>query len=93
VGDLATTCFSPDGRNRSCGEALGRGQSLADHLAHTRSVVEGVDTCDAIVRDARARGIELPIMEAVHSVLFGGVAPAQALQSLMARDVGVERVR
>lgn len=93
VGDLATTCFSPDGRNRSCGEALGRGQSLADHLAHTRSVVEGVDTCDAIVRDARARGIELPIMEAVHGVLFGGVAPAQALQSLMARDVGVERVR
>jgi hypothetical protein len=32
-------------------------------------------------------------MEAVHGVLFGGVAPAQALQSLMARDVGVERVR
>lgn len=93
VGDLATTCFSPDGRNRSCGEALGRGQTLAEHLAHTRSVVEGVDTCDAIVRDARARGIELPIMEAVHGVLFGGIAPAQALQSLMSRDVGVERVR
>jgi glycerol-3-phosphate dehydrogenase (NAD(P)+) len=93
VGDLATTCFSPDGRNRSCGEALGCGQTLAEHLAHTRSVVEGVETCDAIVRDARARGIELPIMEAVHGVLFGGVAPAKALQSLMSRDVGVERVR
>jgi glycerol-3-phosphate dehydrogenase (NAD(P)+) len=93
VGDLATTCFSLDGRNRSCGEALGRGQSLQDHLAGTRSVVEGVDTCDAIVRDARARGIELPIMEAVHGVLFGGIAPAQALHSLMTREVGVERVR
>lgn len=92
VGDLATTCFSADGRNRSCGEALGRGQTIAEHLASTRSVVEGVETCRAIVGDARARGLELPIMEAVHSVLFGGVSPAQALRTLMARGVGVERV-
>ena len=28
VGDLATTCFSPEGRNRSCGEAIGKGQTL-----------------------------------------------------------------
>lgn len=93
VGDLATTCFSPDGRNRSCGEAIGRGQSLEQHLASTKSVVEGVDTCDAIVRDARARGIELPIAEAVHAVLFGGVSATQALQSLMSRELRVERVR
>ena len=32
VGDLATTCFSPEGRNRSCGEALGRGRKLDDYL-------------------------------------------------------------
>ena len=25
VGDLATTCFSPTGRNRTCGEQLGKG--------------------------------------------------------------------
>ena len=28
VGDLATTCFSPTGRNRTCGEMLGRGKKL-----------------------------------------------------------------
>ena len=33
VGDLATTCFSPTGRNRTCGEMLGRGKKLEDVLA------------------------------------------------------------
>src|SRR5690606_32259414 len=28
IGDLATTCFSPTGRNRTCGELLGQGHSL-----------------------------------------------------------------
>ena len=38
VGDLATTCFSPDGRNRSCGEAIGRGVSLGNYIEGSRCV-------------------------------------------------------
>jgi glycerol-3-phosphate dehydrogenase (NAD(P)+) len=92
VGDLATTCFSPDGRNRTLGEMIGRGASLADALGATRSVVEGVETARALREVARAGGIETPIIESVCRVLFEGVAPRTAVRDLMARSAGAERV-
>lgn len=90
VGDLATTCFCPEGRNRSCGEAIGRGECLADHLAATESVVEGVETSKAICRLADERGVEMPISQAVRAVLFDGLSPQRALAELMRREVGAE---
>ena len=91
VGDLATTCFCPEGRNRTCGEAIGRGMPLEDHLASTSSVVEGVETSKAICRLAASHGVEMPIAEAVRRVLFEGLAPREALAGLMQREVGAER--
>lgn len=93
VGDLATTCFSPEGRNRSCGEALGRGETLEEHLASTRSVVEGVETARSVVQFARERGIEVPIMEAVSRILFEGLPVSDAIRGLMSRDLKEERIR
>jgi glycerol-3-phosphate dehydrogenase (NAD(P)+) len=92
VGDLATSCFSPEGRNRSCGEALGRGAKLADYLARTPSVVEGVATTKSVVELSRRHGVDMPIVQAVHGVLFEGIDPVRAIGRLMARDVGGERV-
>jgi len=92
VGDLATTCFSPEGRNRSCGEAIGRGESLEAHLHRTRSVVEGVETARSVAGLAHDRGIEMPITEAVCRILFDGLAPAKAIRELMSREAKAERV-
>ncbi len=92
VGDLATTCFSPDGRNRSCGEAIGSGTSLEDYLAGSMCVVEGVETTKAIVELARARGVEVPILDAVHSVLFEGLPARSAIEGLLSRDLGSETI-
>ena len=92
VGDLATTCFSPEGRNRSCGEAIGRGEPLAAYLSRTNSVVEGVATSHALLALARAHGVEMPIVRAVESILFHGKTPAAAIRELMGREAGVERV-
>ncbi|MEO0482837.1 MAG: NAD(P)H-dependent glycerol-3-phosphate dehydrogenase [Planctomycetota bacterium] len=93
VGDLATTCFSPEGRNRSCGEALGKGQSLEDYLNATPFVVEGVETARAVRELAGRFKVEMPIADAVYSVLFGGTDPIQAITRLMSRDPKEERVR
>lgn len=90
VGDLATTCFCPEGRNRTCGEAIGRGIPLETHLASIDSVVEGVETSKAIARLAAAHGVEMPIADAVRQVLFEGLAPREALAGLMRREVGAE---
>lgn len=93
LGDLATSCFSPEGRNRSCGEALGKGVRLRQYLARSESVVEGVQTTRAVVRLARKYRVEMPIVEAVHSVLFKRVDPIEAITRLMSREMKAERVR
>jgi glycerol-3-phosphate dehydrogenase (NAD(P)+) len=92
VGDLATSCFSPEGRNRSCGEALGRGQKLDDYLKSIPYVVEGVATTRSVVAVARKYRVDMPITSAVHAVLFEGVDPIEAIGQLMAREQKAERV-
>ena len=93
VGDLATTCFSPFGRNRTCGERLGRGESLDDVLGSTVSVVEGVPTTRAVADLARQHDVDMPITNAVHAVLFERLDPMDAIWSLMQREAKAERVR
>lgn len=92
VGDLATTCFSPDGRNRSCGEAIGAGMTLKEYLAGSQCVVEGVETTRAMVQLAKTHGVEVPIIDAVHSVLFEGVSPRVAIEDLLSRGAGSETI-
>jgi len=92
VGDLATTCFSPEGRNRSCGEALGKGQKLEDYLRESPFVVEGVATTQSVMDLARKYRVEMPITESVYSVLFEGVDPIGAISRLMSRELKQERV-
>lgn len=92
VGDLATTCFSRDGRNRSCGEAIGKGMPLEDYLRESNCVVEGVATTKSIMQLVERLEVDVPIMMAVNSVLFEGVPPREAIQGLLAREAGREIV-
>jgi len=92
VGDLATTCFSPTGRNRTCGEQLGKGRKLQDVLADIPGVVEGVPTTKSVVQLARKYNVEMPITAAVHKVLFEGLDPLEAISQLMTRTPKPERV-
>jgi glycerol-3-phosphate dehydrogenase (NAD(P)+) len=86
LGDLITTCVSPEGRNRTVGEKIGKGQKLADILGQMDSVAEGVPTTQSVMQLAKRHGVEMPITEAVHSVLFEGKDAIDALTDLMARD-------
>ncbi|MBX3386281.1 MAG: NAD(P)-dependent glycerol-3-phosphate dehydrogenase [Phycisphaeraceae bacterium] len=92
VGDLATTCFSPEGRNRTLGEALGRGESLDDYLKRSPYVVEGVATTRSVMDLAAKYRVEMPITQAVHAVLFERLDPIDAIGQLMARSQKRETV-
>lgn len=87
LGDLVTTCVSPEGRNRTFGERVGRGEKPAAVLASMVGVVEGMPTCAAVVRLARDKYIDMPICQSLHAVLFGNCDPRQALADLMAREL------
>jgi glycerol-3-phosphate dehydrogenase (NAD(P)+) len=85
LGDLITTCVSPQGRNRSLGERIGKGQKLDDILATMDSVAEGVPTTKSVHQLSRQHDVEMPITESVHSVLFEGKDAIAALTELMSR--------
>lgn len=90
VGDLATTCFSPDGRNRACGEAIARGVDLDEYIETQQCVVEGVPTLESVLDRTRVLGLDLPIMSAVGEVFLEGRDPRQVIHDLMTRPSGPE---
>jgi len=85
MGDLVLTCTGALSRNRSLGVELGRGRKLAEIMAATRMVAEGVGTTAATVALARRAGVEMPITEQVYAVLYDGRPPREAIRELMER--------
>jgi glycerol-3-phosphate dehydrogenase (NAD(P)+) len=86
LGDLVLTATGSLSRNRALGLAVGRGTSLREAEAATRTVAEGARTVASALRLARGAGVSLPICSAVASVLFDGVPVAEALAALLARE-------
>lgn len=85
LGDLVTTCVSPLGRNRSAGQLIGQGRKVADVIGSTPSVIEGIPTTKSVHQLAQRHGVEMPITEAVHGVLFEGKEVIATLTELMTR--------
>lgn len=90
LGDLVATCMSPLSRNRTFGERLGRGETLAEAIAATRQTAEGVESCRSVLDLARRHGVEMPITEGVVKVCYEGLRPATMVESLMARKMKPE---
>ena len=85
VGDLIATCASRLSRNRSVGEQLGEGKSLAEIQAGMSQVAEGVPTTVAARELAIRYGVEMPIAEKMYQVLFAGGSPRESVVELMTR--------
>ncbi|MFI1994543.1 NAD(P)H-dependent glycerol-3-phosphate dehydrogenase [Actinoplanes sp. NPDC020271] len=83
MGDLIVTCVSPHSRNRRVGYELGRGRPLAEILASTNQVAEGVRTTAAVLKLAAERGIEMPIAREVDAVLNHGQPIEQTYRGLL----------
>jgi glycerol-3-phosphate dehydrogenase (NAD(P)+) len=86
LGDLITTCVSPEGRNRTVGEQIGKGRKLQDILGSMDSVAEGVPTTRSVRELSIRYNVEMPITESVHAVLFEGMDVIRALTALMTRE-------
>ena len=86
LGDLVLTCTGNLSRNRRVGLGLARGQPLAAILAEIGHVAEGVHAARAAHELARHFGIDMPIVDAVHRVLYQNMAPRDAVLALLARE-------
>jgi len=92
LGDLVTTCVSPEGRNRTFGQRVGQGEKPQNVLDSMVGVVEGVPTCQSVVRIAQDRGIDMPIAQSLHGVLFENRDPRSQIAGLMARELKSESI-
>ena len=82
LGDLATTCLSPQSRNHWLGREIGQGKKLVDILKRTEMVVEGVETARSAYRLSIKHRVSMPISESVYRILFEKEDPRRILDAL-----------
>lgn len=85
IGDLMATCNSRHSRNRSAGEAIGRGIPLESIVENTVNVIEGIPTCKAVLGLAQRFGVDMPISESVYGILYRREDPRLTVSALMSR--------
>lgn len=90
IGDLIVTCASMHSRNRRAGILIGQGYSMEEAMAEVKMVVEGVYSAKAALALAQKYNVQIPIIEQVNEVLFGGKPAAEAVRDLMLRDKKIE---
>jgi glycerol-3-phosphate dehydrogenase (NAD(P)+) len=86
IGDLVLTCTDDQSRNRRVGLGVGQGNNLADVLRDVGQEAEGVDSVRALYQKSQSIGVEMPITEQVYRVLFAGIDPIIAVQTLLDRE-------
>lgn len=90
VGDLVATCQSPLSRNRTFGENLGKGLTVAETISVTKQTCEAYKSCEPILKLADTWGVDMPITYEVVQVLHHGKPPSELLTSFMQRDTRAE---
>jgi glycerol-3-phosphate dehydrogenase (NAD(P)+) len=90
IGDLMVTAFSRYSRNRAFGERLGKGETVQQIEASTRTVAEGVRTVKSVQQLAHRCGVEMPIAREVNAIIYDGKPPPQAVRDLMTREAKPE---
>ncbi|WP_366922344.1 NAD(P)H-dependent glycerol-3-phosphate dehydrogenase [Metallumcola ferriviriculae] len=86
MGDLVVTCTSMYSRNRRAGIQLGQGKKMPQILKDMGMVVEGVKTTRVAYRLSRDKGVEMPITEEAHQVIYEEQNPREGVANLMLRD-------
>jgi glycerol-3-phosphate dehydrogenase (NAD(P)+) len=91
MGDLVLTCTGGLSRNRRVGIALGEGRRLDEVLAEMGMVAEGVKNTLSAYKLAQREGVEMPIVETMHAILYLDLPVAAAVDALMGRKLKAER--
>ena len=85
VGDLIVTCTSMHSRNRRAGILIGQGKDVRTAMKEVGAVVEGYYAAESAWALSRQQGVEMPIVQAAHEVLYQGIPARQAMYGLLTR--------
>jgi glycerol-3-phosphate dehydrogenase (NAD(P)+) len=90
LGDMITTCVSPEGRNHRFGVEIGKGAKPELLLNKSVMEIEGAWTSRAAMELGKKYNVELPITQQVRAVLFENKSPLFAVNELMTREPKAE---
>ncbi|MBF0531724.1 MAG: NAD(P)-dependent glycerol-3-phosphate dehydrogenase [Candidatus Omnitrophica bacterium] len=90
LGDLITTAFNPQSRNRTVGEQLGQGRKIQDILSSMKMVAEGVETVKAVYPLSQKLKIDMPITTEMYRIIYRKKSPLAAVAALMTRKMKAE---
>lgn len=90
VGDLIVTGTSVHSRNWRAGDALGRGEKLADIEANMGMVIEGISTTKAAYELAQELDVYMPITQAIYQVIYQNRNIKEAIDELMNNEFKAE---
>lgn len=86
IGDLIVTCTSMHSRNRRAGILIGQGKSLEETLKEVKMVVEGITATEVAYEEAKKLNIDMPITNAIYSVLHDKANANEVVIDLMMRN-------
>jgi glycerol-3-phosphate dehydrogenase (NAD(P)+) len=89
LGDLILTGTSSRSRNRRFGQAMGTGASVDAAIAEV-GLAEGVWTAGILVSMAQARGIDMPVAQAVADLIAGRAEVDRLIERLLSRPQRAE---
>lgn len=90
LGDLIVTCGSEHSRNRRAGKMIGEGHSIEEARKEIGMTIESIDNIEVAYRLAKKYNVEMPIVNGVYDVLYNGLDPKVAVETLMTRDLKEE---
>ena len=90
LGDLIVTCGSEHSRNRKAGYLIGKGHTIEETRKEVGMTIESIDNIEVAHALAIKYNIEMPICNAVFDVLYNGLNPREAVETLMTRTLREE---
>lgn len=90
LGDLIVTCASNHSRNRRAGILIGQGKTIEETKKEVGMTIESIDNIEVAYKLSKKYNVEMPIVDAVYDVLYNGLAPREAVNRLMTRDLKAE---
>lgn len=85
LGDLLVTAYSLFSRNRNLGNLIGKGYTVKSAIQSMNMVAEGYYAADSIYQTAQQKGLKLPIIETIYSILYEGKNAEKQFKKLTAK--------
>lgn len=90
VGDLIVTGTSVHSRNWRAGDALGRGEKIADIEKNMGMVIEGLSTTKVAYELSQQLGVYMPITTAIYQAIYEGADIKETILGMMSNQLRSE---